>query len=177
MRQARERTLRFCGLSNVRSLRPSPVVHLAQTNWREYRLRFFLQNCHNTSEKRFRYAGISGSNYGVRVSKSARQPAIGPATVSMQYCEGLRWKSDSSRSLRSPQKVNRLNRRQVFWLGGRQLRAGPFTFPGEIPSGFSNGLTLTHSGGTAPALHRTSLLGPCGLLRILSMREQPDVCK
>ena len=39
------------------------------------------------------------------------------------------------------------------------------------PSGLSETATLYHSGGTAPVLHRTSLLCPCGHLRLPSMQE------
>jgi len=46
-----------------------------------------------------------------------------------------------------------------------------FAFPGLAAEWLKKQLTLTHSGGTAPVSNRTSLLGPCGLLRLLSMPE------
>jgi hypothetical protein len=47
-----------------------------------------------------------------------------------------------------------------------------FTFPGLSTEWlYPETATLTHSGGTAPVSHRTSLLGPRGHLRLLSMPE------
>ena len=47
-----------------------------------------------------------------------------------------------------------------------------FTFPGLSTEWlYPETATLTHSGGTAPVSHRTSLLGPCGHLRPISMQE------
>jgi hypothetical protein len=81
---------------------------------------------------------------------------------------------DESHSFRSPQKVSRSILRQVSWLGGRHERLPHrFAFPGLSTEWLSSETaTLTHSGGTAPVSHRTSLLGPCGHLRLTSMQEQ-----
>jgi hypothetical protein len=46
-----------------------------------------------------------------------------------------------------------------------------FAFPGFQTEWLTETATLTHSGGTAPVFHRTSLLGPLGLLRPSSMTE------
>ena len=60
----------------------------------------------------------------------------------------------------SPQKGSRFT-----WVGllawrGQYLTVCRFTFPSNTLSGVLKRRALTHSGGTAPDLHRTSLLCP-----------------
>jgi hypothetical protein len=58
-----------------------------------------------------------------------------------------------------------LRSRQVSWLRRKLLAV--FPFPGEGTEWFFKRQPSIHSGGTAPAFHRTSLLSPEGRLRTL----------
>ena len=94
-------------------------------------------------------------------SAGRRQTSIGDELCVERRREGRGFQSTLSVAAESrPQ-----NPGQVSWLGRSESNdrsAGRFTFPGSCCRVVSKRRALTHSGGTAPDLHRTSLLCPSG---------------
>src|SRR3569833_1388006 len=83
----------------------------------------------------------------------------------------FKWSGDESHSFRSPQKAGRRFSQAglLTWREDRVTAASASPSPSLRSSGLFEAVTLTYSGGTVPVLHRTSLLGPFGHLRLFSM--------